>query len=425
MEPLFLLTDCAEPYLKSMLKSRLLFFIALTTTQILSAQIEIGDTYTLNSEILEQEREIQVYLPESYEAGDASYPVLFILDGQWHFTNGVAIQRSLRVPDRLPEMIVVGIKNQNPLRRTLFLGDRDKFHAFLEKEMMPFIEQNFRASNDRILFGWETAAFFVGFELIHPSQLFSAGIMSNGAYLDEDMLARYEDGTAAETYLYFANSRKDIFTINSSEGVADLLKQKSPKKLKWKYELFNDEVHESLAYLTLYHGLNEYYDNFPSVVFPSLQEYEDLGGLDYLREYYKARGERFGLDTAVDNSAKNMLIWLAWRRDNFEAFSHFMEIFKEVLPTARYQSGYWQNRLGQFYLKYGDAEHALIYFERGIAEYPDAPQLAAMYNGLAKTFLLQNKRKLAKNNFKEAIKVAEKTSDPLLTQYQQDLSALK
>ena len=84
------------------------------------SEISIGTNYTINSKTLKQDREIQIYLPDSYESSKEKYPVLYILDGQWFFANGVAIQKSLRTPGAIPEMIVVGIKNSNPLRRTLF-----------------------------------------------------------------------------------------------------------------------------------------------------------------------------------------------------------------------------------------------------------------------------------------------------------------
>ena len=73
---------------------------------------------------------------------------------------------------------------------------------------------------------------------------------------------------------------------------------------------------------------------------------------------------------------------MAWNRDNFEHFSFFMEEFKDVLSTKRYASAYWQNRLGQFYLKHKDYDNAIKHFEIGLKDYPNTKYDDAMKEGL-------------------------------------------
>ena len=130
-------------------------------SQTKGAPISIGDNYTISSKILNQDREIQIYLPDSYKDTDQSYPVLYILDGQWFFSSGVAIQKALRSPGALPEMIVVGIKNTNPLRRTLFGDENEKFTDFLKNEVVQYIDSNYRTTQERLIFGWEAAAYYI------------------------------------------------------------------------------------------------------------------------------------------------------------------------------------------------------------------------------------------------------------------------
>lgn len=388
--------------------------------------INIGKTYTISSEILDQDRKVHIYLPDGYDESEDEYPVLCILDGQWFFANGVAIQKSLRVPDRLPEMIVVGIENANPLRHTLFWDEREKFLSFLEEEVFTLLDTNFRASDDRIIFGWESGAYFACYALFNEKQLFNAAIVTNGAYASEEEVDALSSMNLSENkYLFITNSDKDIYSVGSSESFAQLLTEKSPSNLTWEYRKFNDEIHESLGHLALYHGLNYYFHNFQSLVFGSIQEYKDLGGIEYLESYYKQRGERYGFPTEIDNSIKNSLIWLAWNRDDFVSFKSFMTEFEEVLSTPRYASAYWQNRFAQFYLKHHDPEKAAEYFNRGISTYPDAPQMAEMYNGLGKVYLKNENRKLALRNFKKAVEIAEKNSDPQLSNYQAQLDELK
>jgi len=81
--------------------------------QVEGSEIILGVNHTLKSSILNQDRTIQVYVPDSYKDTEQSYPVLYILDGQWYFLSGVSIQKALRTPGAVPEMIVVGINSSH------------------------------------------------------------------------------------------------------------------------------------------------------------------------------------------------------------------------------------------------------------------------------------------------------------------------
>ncbi|MEM8998843.1 MAG: alpha/beta hydrolase-fold protein [Bacteroidota bacterium] len=405
-----------------------LIAIALFFCSLLLAQdkVDIGERHLIKSELLQQNRVLDIYLPSSHQTSQKKYPVLFILDGQWHFANGVAIQKSLRVPDRLPEMIVVGIHSENPLRLTLFGNEREKFLSFLQEEVIPYINANFKATDERILFGWEAAAIFSGYAILHKSQLFNGAIMTNGAYVTQQMIEEFlELDPMAERYLFIANTDKDIYSVRGSDAFAELLGNKAPATLIWKYEKFNDEIHESLPYLALYHGLNHYFHNYQSLVFANIEEFHNLGGIPYLKSYYLKRGKRFGLDPKIDNSVKNALIWLSWNRDDFESFQFFMDAFKDVLTTKRYTSAYWQNRFGQFYLKHGDYENAIHYFKIGISQYPERSWLAKMHNGLGKAYFKKGNQKLAKSNLKKAMEIARKNKDAQFEDYKKDFTVLR
>lgn len=127
-------------------------FCNVSVSQVKGTDISIGTNYTIFSKALNQERGIQIYLPDSYESSIQNYPVLYLLDGQRFFTNGVAIQKSLRTPIALPEMIIVGINSSNSLRRTLYGKESEKFTSFLKEEVIRFIDTNYRTNKDRIIF---------------------------------------------------------------------------------------------------------------------------------------------------------------------------------------------------------------------------------------------------------------------------------
>ncbi len=383
----------------------LLFFSSAISSQVKGSEISIGTNYTIQSKYLGQDIDIQIYLPDSYKSTKQKYPVLYVLDGQWFFANGVAIQKSLRTPGFIPEMIVVGIRSLRSIRMDLFYSEKEKFTKFLEKEAVAFIDSNYRTNKNRVLFGWEVAAYYASEIILKKESLFNGAITTNGGYASKKYIKDFiTEKKSNNRYLYLVNSRKDIYNIGSTDEFAGFLKELSPKKLIWKYELLDDEIHESLAHVALYKGLTYYYHNYPSLAFETIKYYEDLGGMEYLTSYFNERGERFGFPKEVDNSTKNTLIWLAWNRDNFKYFSFFMKEFKDVLETKRYASAYWQNRLGQFYLKHKDYNNAIKHFTIGVEKYANTSRDSLMFKGLGDAYLKKGMKKKAEEAYKRANK---------------------
>ena len=382
-----------------------------------------GYQHRVSSPILQQDVRIQVYLPDSYNESEANYPVLYVLDGQWHFFSAVGIQRSLRVPDILPEMIIIGIETEEPIRRSWFGDKRDIFRRSLVSELIPYIESNFRTNKHQIIFGWEMGAFYASYELNSENTPFSGFVASNGGDASQEMLQRLcAKETKNAKHLYLVNSDRDIYTVNYSDQFAQNLAQKCTKNLVWEAAKFNQETHESLPHLAMYEGLKFYFHNYKDLDFVDIAEFEALGGFDYLESYFINRGKRFGFPQDISDSTKNGLIWLSWNHDDFEYFKIFMHRFEDVLKTKRYDSAYWQNRFGRFYLKHGDLASAQNYFERAIVKYPDT---VVLHEGMSKTLLASGNRDDAITHLNKAIDIAESTSDPLLKELELALANIQ
>jgi predicted alpha/beta superfamily hydrolase len=147
----------------------LLFFVSLTKAQV--APITIGETRELYSKQLGETRKINVYLPEGFKAGDTTrYPVIYLLDGglDEDFIHVVGLVQFDSFPwiKRVPGSIVVGIVNVNRQRDFTYpttikkdqaaypkAGHSDRFRAFLEKELQPFIEKTYPTAPLKTLIG--------------------------------------------------------------------------------------------------------------------------------------------------------------------------------------------------------------------------------------------------------------------------------
>ena len=94
------------------------FFLIPVTglTQNDPDEIVLGKTIRLNSEVLNEERQIMVYLPTGYEQSGTKYPVLYLLDGRTHFQHASSTVAFLSRNGRIPQMIVVAIVNVDRTR---------------------------------------------------------------------------------------------------------------------------------------------------------------------------------------------------------------------------------------------------------------------------------------------------------------------
>ncbi|MBL6448841.1 hypothetical protein JMN32_21190 [Fulvivirga sp. 29W222] len=409
-------------------KTLITFILILIASKAYTKGIHpVIETHSITSKILNSERDIFIYLPSGYDKNkDKHYPTLYIMDGQWYFYNGIAIQETLRSELVLPEMLIVGINMPRPERDSLFIYHWQELKQFVGNEVVSFVDDKYRTSDERLLFGWESSAALVTDILFGEGDTFKGGIATNGTYITPEManaLATQE--AESKKYLYIANTIKDIYNIDASNQAAVVLGQSNLPNLVWEYRLFNEEVHESLAYVSIYEGLKFYYHNFASLAFSSIDEFNTFGGIPEIKKYYIDRGERFGLPTEIDNNTKNSLIWLAWHRDNFKAFELFMTEFADVLTTRRYASAYWQNRFGQFYLKHNDLENSIRYFNHGITKYPNKAYMAEMFCGLGHAYERKGDKKQAIKNYKKAVAEAEENNDSKLEKYRAQLRQLK
>jgi predicted alpha/beta superfamily hydrolase len=149
----------------------------------------IGGTFTIYSDLLKEERTFSVSLPNTYNDSEEVYPVIYILDAEMEsittqIMSSINYQNSL---GKIPSMILVGVNNVNRNRDTIpvFVEERpgsggaQKFLRFLDEELIPHIEESYRTSNTRILYGASNAGLFTVYALLENSDSFDAYIASS------------------------------------------------------------------------------------------------------------------------------------------------------------------------------------------------------------------------------------------------------
>ena len=178
-------------------------------------QVEIPNTQLqkMTSTIVGQEYDLYIHLPRNYGSKEQKYPVLYLLDAQWDFPLVTAIFGQQFYDGFLPGIVIVGITwggkspNHDSLRARDLTptsvttlpqsGGAPKFLAFIKKELIPFIESQYRVTDDRTLMGSSFGGLFTLYALFNETELFHRYVLTSPAVgWDNEVIYTYEKNYA-------------------------------------------------------------------------------------------------------------------------------------------------------------------------------------------------------------------------------------
>jgi predicted alpha/beta superfamily hydrolase len=349
---------------------------------VVPAAQETGDAVTyarkfsLHSDILNEDRTYWLNLPTSY--GDPRfspqrYPVLFLFDGKSTFfpVCGVLDFMSGRdsVNYQVPEMIIVGIDNENRMkdltpnpsnktpqgieskdfgeRMAAGSGGGEKFIQFLEKELIPRIEADYRTLPYRVCIGHSLGGLTASHLLINHSGLFDAylaidpSLWWDGASLIHQAAATFKSYPTRKMQRYFmsvVDSQQTPsemgFHVQSIHEFARILTDNSPANLKWKLQVFPETDHSSIPLLSWYYGLRFLFEGYEPDLYAMMK---DTG---LIERHFTGLVEKLGLKIPPPETV-------------FEILTHYL-----TAPD-----------------RFPDAGKALIVVHLGLRYHPDSPHL--------------------------------------------------
>jgi uncharacterized protein len=256
---------------------------APVNAQAPSVAIPASQQHDLQSHITGRDYRLFVALPEGYTAADSlRYPVLYLLDGNHSFPLAVSALRFLRIGREVPDMIIVGVgyatdwfSETYPQRAydytpsrvqaydsaesarlgvALQTGGGSSFLEFLRMQVIPFIDETYRTTADRALWGHSFGGLFAAYALLQaPPALFQGyGISSpslgwnNGEIFgQEEKYAQSHRRLPARVFLS-TGSKESEPVIRRTELLANALAGRAHEGLIIQYHIFADESHGSV-----------------------------------------------------------------------------------------------------------------------------------------------------------------------------------
>lgn len=233
---------------------------------------------------------LYVSLPRDYEApaeSERRYPVLYLLDADYSFAIARNVVEHLSDRDHLSRMIVVGIAYDGPdayrRHRTrdytpthvptggygaayqAFSGGGPAFRDFLASELIPFVENHYRASERRYLVGHSYGGLFATWVALTMPELFSGYvIVSPSLWYDDGMIFELESevataredlpvGMALTVGAREGNSERDM--VGDLERLTERLRGRGYPNLRLYAEVADGETHNSVFPRALSNGL--------------------------------------------------------------------------------------------------------------------------------------------------------------------------
>ncbi len=380
----------------------LLLAAAVSATAASAQPIAIGDTTTLRSEILDEERTLLVYLPQGYDTSAERYPVLYLLDGETRFHHTTGTVQSLARSGHIPQMIVVGVTNTDRTRdltpawsgeddpddnwnENLLAGSggADNFLRFLGDELVPHVDSTYRTAPFRLLVGHSFGGLFAVHALTSEPDLFGAVLaISPSLHWDGGMPVE----RAAELFAARPDFTGHFYVTMADEGgemmteyreLQSLLRHRAPAGLSWQARLFDGEDHGSVPIPSVHLALKAFYPRWRTPAF-ALDE-----GLKAVEGHFAALSADYGYPVPVPENVVN--------------------------------------NLGYRFLGQDKVEEAVAVFESNVERYPGS---ANVYDSLGEGLEAAGKLEKARELYERAHKMGQEQEDPNTAAYLGHLEAV-
>lgn len=336
---------------------------------------------TIDSEKLGGKRELKIQLPRNYNPEEKrSYPLIIVLDGDYLFEPIAGNIDYQSYWEDIPDCIVVGI-NQATTRIDDFYYDDDTnfplhegaaFYEFMAAELLPFIEDNYKASNFRIIVGHDLGANFINYYLFKDEPIFRAYVALSPD-LAPQMVNRLKQRLSIlkqETFYYMATADADIKALRASILEGDsVISSIENDKLHYLFDDFEDANHYSLVGRGIPRALNQIFGLFKPI---NTKEYNEKvltfegSPYDYLIKKYEDIEYFYGFEKKLIENDIRAIAAAANKKDDLESLEKLAKLVKKNYPESMLRAYY----LGMYYEKEGNLKKALVQYKSGLLLQP-------------------------------------------------------
>lgn len=377
--------------------------------------IVIGTKMELHSKILGEMRPVWIHVPADYgRLPGQRYPVIYVLDGDDHFTELTGIVQRLAGNGRMPDAIIVALPNtkdrthdltpaagsdssrfpwfpgsrDSVAQRFLTRGGADRFLSFVTDELAPWIDRRYHTAPYRVLIGHSFGGLFVLNALAHHPEAFRSYVAlspslwwDDGRYVKtlEEQIPRAQ---LAGTLLYMTTGGLELEgeMIAPARELAATLERTHPAEFRLSYRVMPGEEHNTNPHRSTYDALETIFTGWepPDSLLTGLALHGDS---TLLVAHFAKLSWQFGFTVPVPIAA-------------IDGFAHFL-------------------------LQIHKTDEALRMLRFNVAHAPTVP---SVYAGLADGLEAAGKKTDAARAMEEAVRRAERARDTSVVDYRKRLA---
>ncbi|MDB4926718.1 alpha/beta hydrolase-fold protein [Mucilaginibacter sp.] len=387
------------------------FLFTAGAQTIKNANLIIGKVDSIHSKILNENRQVWIFLPASANNviyARQHYPVLYLLDAEDHFMSVTAMIQQLSEVNGntvIPEMIVVGITNTdrtrdltptnsligfngktNPELKTS--GSGEKFAAFIEKELMPHIDSLYAPSPYKVIIGHSLGGLEVMNILVHHPNLFNAYVAIDPSMWWDSRKLLNETKTVLtqkrfegrSLFLAIANTmpwgmdtmkaRKDTSAatihIRSILTLNEAIRSNAANGLTFAYKYYNEDNHESVPLIAAYDALHFLFNGFGFTA-DELAKFFDLtvkvDAATLISDHYQRISKQMGYKVLPPQPLIGLigrsLLVKNMPEQAYSVFSLYLRSYPDSFNA--------NDSLGDYYKSKGDKQKAIEYYSKALA----------------------------------------------------------
>jgi len=321
------------------------------------------------------------------------YPVVYVLDGAENFNTVVSITEHMEESGLCPPMIVVGIVPLDRLSELTtgsdkelpeVVGNGDKFMAFVEKELITYIDATYPTTTYRTLIGHSLGGLTVINALLDHPQVFNAYVALDaslwwnnkkavqvakavlptqnykGKALFMGMANRLERGM--DTLSVQRDTSGNTGLIRSNLEVIKLLNQYKKTQLRYKYSFYEDDDHPSVRLIGEYDALRFIFSFYKLKIYDSELNDPKFKIDSVLAAHYKKVSEYMGYAVKPGENQVNALGYQMLRKKQYKKAENLFKLNISNNPA----SGNCYDSLGDLYLETGEKTKAIEAFKKAL-----------------------------------------------------------
>lgn len=180
-----------------------------------------------------------------------------------------------RYSDKMPSLIIVSIEQKHRSRDMTPIklldnpdtGNAEIFWQFINSELKPYVDSNFRTDTFDIIWGYSLSGLFAMYTFMNHPETFDAYIASSPSlwwgdnYLLNKTDMFLKNHKKLSNYLFFSIGELERDAVQNYYKVfKSKIEKNAPEGLSYKFMIINNENHGTICIPSTYCGLSEIFN---------------------------------------------------------------------------------------------------------------------------------------------------------------------